>query len=105
VGAFTLTIVSVPQVVNNDSTVQVVVKSSLSQAQASLLVTYDASPGVYFGKTVTTGGDGNATLNWKIRVNMFNNHTNATVRVVGQSQSGQQTQSAPVNVTVVGGNM
>lgn len=101
-GTLNVQIVDVPNVVNNRSQVQVDIQTSEPDVDVRLQVTYDAAPFYYTSSGDTTNGNGNATLDWNVRVrSTFNgNNATATVIVVATDQNGQQATSDPVTVEV-----
>jgi hypothetical protein len=101
-GSLDVQIVNIPDVVNNKSRVQVDVQTSEPNVNVQLQVTYDSAPFAYASNGDTTDDQGNATLNWNIRVRSFANGNNvqATVIVVATDQDGQQATSQPMTVEV-----
>ena len=65
-------------------------------------VTYDAAPFYYANSGDTTDDNGNATLNWRVRVRSSNNGNNvqAIVIVTATDNNGQQATSQPITVEV-----
>lgn len=101
-GALTVQITNIPNVVQNNSRVQVDVQTSLPGATVRLSISYDTFP--YYGQSGAqiTDNNGNATLNWAVRVFKRGNFkATATVVAVAISQDGQRAVSAPVTVQVV----
>ncbi len=101
-GTLNVQIVNIPDVVNNQSRVRVDVQTSEPNVDVQLQVTYDAAPFAYASNGDTTDDQGNATLNWNVRVRSFANDNNvqATVIVVATDQNGQQATSQPLTVEV-----
>ncbi|SRR5258707_8743291 len=101
-GTLSVNIANIPNVVTNDSRVQVDVQTSEPNVDVHLEVTYDASPFNYTNGGDTTDDNGNATLNWNVRVRSSNNGNNvqAIVIVVATDNNGQQATSQPTTVEV-----
>src|SRR5581483_190057 len=81
-GTLTVQINNIPNAVNNRSQVQVDVQTSEPNVTVQLQVTYDASPFYYTSRGDTTDDNGNATLNWSVRVRGLTNGNNAQAMVV-----------------------
>ncbi len=101
-GTLTVQIANMPGVIPNQSQVQIPVQTSEPNVDVRLQVTYNAAPFYYTDGGNTTDNNGNATLNWNIRVRSFfnNNNVTATVVVVATDQNGQQATSQPVTVEI-----
>ena len=100
-GTLSVQIANIPGVVPNQSQVQVDVQTSEPNVDVRLQVAYDSPPFYYADGGNITDTNGNATLNWNVRVrsSSFNNVT-ATVVVVATDQNGQQAISQPITVLV-----
>jgi hypothetical protein len=102
-GTLNVQIVSIPDVVHNNTRVRVVVQTSEPGVSVRLQVTYDAAPFFYTNGAHTTDGNGNATLTWNVRVFGLNgNGVQATVVVIATDRQGQQATSQPSTVMVTG---
>lgn len=101
-GSLNVQIVNIPNVVNNRSQIQVDVQTSEPNVDVQLQVTYDAAPFYYNSQGDTTDDNGNATLNWNVRIRNLSNGNNAqaTVIVVATDQNGQQATSQPTTVEI-----
>jgi hypothetical protein len=101
-GTLNVQIVNIPNVVNNQSRVRVDIQTSEPNVDVQLQVTYDSAPFTYTSNGDTTDDQGNATLNWNVRVRSFANGNNvqASVIVVATDQNGQQATSQPMTVEV-----
>lgn len=101
-GTLNVEIVNIPDVVNNRSQIRVDVQTSEPNVDVRLQVTYDAAPFYYTSGGDTTDDNGDATLDWSVRVHSFLNGNNvtATVVVVATDQNGQQATSDPTTVEV-----
>lgn len=102
-GAFTVQLVNVPNVVPNNTRIPITVQTSQPGLQVRLQVTYNAAPFFFNSNTHTTDDNGQAVLQWTVRVFAFhNNAVQATVRAVAFDQNGQQVSSQAVVVTIEG---
>lgn len=104
-GTLTVQIVSISDVVHNNSRVHVVVQTSEPGVSVRLQVTYDAAPFFYTSGVRTTDDNGNASIPWNVRVFGLGGNGNgvqATVVVVAVDRNGQQANSQPATVTVTG---
>lgn len=102
-GTLNIQIVSIPNVVNNNTRVHVVVQTSEPGVTVRLQVTYDAAPFYYTSSNHTTDGGGNATISWTVRIlSAGGNGAQATVVATAIDQNGQQATSQPVTVMVTG---
>lgn len=101
-GTLDVQIVDIPDVVNNQSRVQVEVQTSEPHVEVRLQVTYDAAPFFYSSSARTTSGAGDGTLTWNVRVSSLRggNNAHASVTVIATDQDGQQATSDPVTVTI-----
>jgi hypothetical protein len=101
-GTLNVQITDVPDVVNNQSQVQVDVQTSEPDVTVRLEVTYNALPFYYTSRADTTDGDGNGTLAWNVRVRSFSNGNNvsANLIVIATDRNGQQATSDPVTVEI-----
>lgn len=98
-GLFSVQIVSIPNVVPNNSRVQVGVQTSQPGVQVRLQVTYNTAPFFFNSGTRITDNNGQAVLLWNVTV--FSRHpVQATVRVNAIDQNGQQISSQTVTVMV-----
>jgi hypothetical protein len=104
-GTLTVQISNIPNAVNNRSQVQVDVQTSEPNVTVQLQVTYDAAPFYYTSPRDTTDDNGNATLNWSVRVRGLTNGNNAQAMVVAVAtdQNGQQATSDPMTVEITQG--
>jgi hypothetical protein len=103
-GTLNLQITGIPQQVSNNSTIPVSITAGEPGVIVRLMVVYSAPPNFYSSGTQITDADGNATLNWHVRVFAGSNFgfVTAEVTVVGQDQNGQQATSSPVTVEITG---
>ena len=103
-GSLNVQIANIPNVVNNRSQVQVDVQTSEPNVDVQLQITYDAAPFYYTSHGDTTDDNGNASLNWSVRVRGLSNGNTAqaTVIVVATDQNGQQATSQPTTVEITG---
>lgn len=103
-GPFSLQITGIPQQVSNNSTIPVSITAGEPGVTVQLMVVYSAPPNFYSSGTQITDADGNATLDWHVRVFGGGNFgfVTAEVTVVGQDQNGQQATSSPVTVEITG---
>lgn len=105
-GTLSVQIVSIPNVVRNNTRVLVIVQTSEPGVSVRLQVTYDAAPFFYNSNTRTTSGDGTASLTWNVRVlsagGNGGNGVQATVIVTATDRNGQQAVSQPATVMVTG---
>lgn len=101
-GTLNVQISNIPDVVNNQSRVQVGVQTSEPDVDIRLQVTYDAAPFYYASGGRVTNGGGDGTLTWNVRVYSFThgNNVQATVVVTATDRNGQQATSQPVTVEV-----
>ncbi|HEY0753539.1 MAG TPA: hypothetical protein VGD98_06220 [Ktedonobacteraceae bacterium] len=101
-GTLNVQINNLPDVVTNQTHVQVEVQTSEPNVQIRLDVTYETAPFFYTSGGGNTDDNGNGTLNWSVRVFSFSNGNNvqATVVVVAVDQNGQQATSQPVIVEI-----
>lgn len=99
-GALSVQIVTIPNVVANNSRVSVGVLANEPNVQVKLQVTYNVAPFFFNSGPHTTDGNGQATLVWTVRVFSLRNNVQATVHVVATDQNGQQVSSQTVIVTV-----
>jgi len=104
-GQLSLQITNIPTLVNNNKTVQVTVAAGQPGVPVRLEVTYDASSNGYTSSPKTTGSDGTAQLNWRIRVTLHGGSTvTAHVTAVANDQNGQPVSSPPVTVQITNNN-
>jgi hypothetical protein len=104
-GTLSVQITSVPSVVSNNTRVLVGVQTSESGVSLRLQVTYNASP-FFYSSSGNTGGDGNGTLVWNVRVrSLLSTSVQATLVVFATDQNGQQATSQPVTVMITSGGM
>lgn len=102
-GTLSIQIVSIPDVVHNNTRVRVVVQTSEPGVSVRLQVNYDASPFFYTSGVRSTDGNGNASITWNVRVFGGNgNGVQATVVVIAIDRQGQQAISQPATVMVTG---
>ena len=102
-GSLSVQILDIPTVVHNGSRVHVQVATSEPGVSVRLEVNYDSAPFFYASNAHTTGGDGNATLTWNIRVFApGGNNVQANVVVVATDRNGQQATSQPTTVIIAG---
>lgn len=103
-GTLSVEIISIPDVVNNKSQVQVEVQASEPGVTVRLQVIYDASPFYYNSNKSTTNHNGNATLYWNVRVSTLLNGNNVQARVVvvAIDRNGQQAVSQEAMVLITG---
>jgi hypothetical protein len=102
-GTLSVQIVSIPDVVHNNTRARVVVQTSEPGVSVRLQVNYDAAPFFYTSGGHTTDGNGNAALTWNVRVFSSNsNGVQATVVVIATDRQGQQATSQPATVMVTG---
>ena len=101
-GTLDVQITNIPDVVNNRSTVQIDVQTSEPNIDVQLQITYNAAPFYYTSRGDTTDDQGNASLNWNVRVRSLSNGNNAqaTVIVVATDHHGQQATSQPMTVEI-----
>lgn len=106
-GQLSVQILNPPQQVSNGSVVQISVTTGQPGISVRLFITYNALPFVSGSGPQTTDDAGNATLPWRVHVNVFGNtHIVAHIIAVGQDQTGQQVQSSPITVDIMThGNM
>lgn len=101
----TAQITNSPQQVNNGTTVQVAMQASKPGVAVQLIVTYNASPGFYGSAIRYTDNGGNATLFWRIRVQMHGNRpVTARVIAVARDQNGHIAQSQMIIVQITNNN-
>jgi hypothetical protein len=94
-------ITGIPGQVSNNSTVQVNVATSEPGVTVRLQVTYNVYPYYYQSGAQMTGGDGNATLDWRVQVSGFRvKRVTARVIAVATDGSGQYATSSAAFVQV-----
>ncbi len=102
-GTLSVQIVSIPDVVHNNTRVRVFVQTSEPGVSVRLQVNYDAAPFFYTSSLRSTDGNGNAAITWNVRVFGGNgNGVQATVVVVATDRQGQQATSQPATVMITG---
>ncbi len=102
-GTLNVQITSVPNVVSNNSRVSVGVQTSEPNVNLRLQVTYTAAP-FFSGSSGNTGGDGNGTITWNVKVrSLLGGSVQATLVVTATDQNGQQATSQPVTVMITSG--
>lgn len=101
-GTLSVQFTNLPDVVNNQTRVQVQVQTSEPDVDVRLQVTYDAAPFYYTSSARVTNGNGNSTLTWNVRIYSFShgNNAQATVVVTATDRNGQQATSQPSTVEV-----
>lgn len=102
-GTLSVQIVSIPNVVRNNSRVRVVVRTSEPGAIVRLQVTYDTAPFAFASGNHVTDGNGNSAITWTVRVFSINNgNAQATVIAIATDRNGQQATSQPMTVMITG---
>ncbi len=99
----TVQITSIPPRVQNNSVVEVGVNTSEAGVQVQLYIQYsNAYPSTAYSGSRITNDNGNATIPWDVHVFMMGRHAQATVIAIATDGNGQQAQSQPVTVEVIG---
>lgn len=100
-GTLSVQIISIPNVVRNNSRVSVVVQASEPDVSVRLQVTYDTAPFYYTSSSHTTNGNGDASIPWNVRVlSVGGSGAQATVVVIATDRNGQQANSQSVTVII-----
>jgi hypothetical protein len=100
-GTLTVQIIGISHRVMNNSVVDVVVNANEANVSVILEVRYNAPPFSDSAGPSTTDANGNAIISWSVRVFKFGG-AEAVVVAVATDQNGQQAQSNPVLVQIVG---
>ncbi|MFL5655590.1 MAG: hypothetical protein ACJ8CB_15615 [Ktedonobacteraceae bacterium] len=101
-GTLTVQITGIPDHVQNSSVVDVGVSTNAPNVTVALYVVYDAPPYRDFAGPRMTGNGGNATIPWSVSVYRLGGGARAVVVAIATDQNGQQVQSQPVSVQIVG---
>jgi len=100
-GTLTVQITGIPNRVQNGSVVDVGVSTNEANVTVELYVVYSAPPYRDFAGPHMTDDGGNATIPWSVSVYKIGG-ARATVVAIARDQNGQQAQSRPVSVQIVG---
>ena len=100
-GTLTVQITDIPNHVQNGSVVDVGVSTNAANVTVELYVVYNAPPERGFAGPRMTDDGGNATIPWSVSVYKIGG-ARAIVVAIARDQNGQQAQSQPVSVQIVG---
>ncbi len=100
-GTLSVQIVSIPNHVRNNTSVDVGVSTNEANSSVSLVILYSAFPYRGTAGPVTTDANGSANIRWFVFVNAFSNRgATASVYAVARDQNGQFVRSQPVTVQI-----